>query len=422
MESKKKTRTKKIPSNIPDKNISIINQIPKDKSIDLFVSPVTHWSVDSIINTLNSHEIGNFISSGRLVDNCLRDTRIGSVLDTRVLGELSLPFEWKFDKDPSSEDIKCLEILQSYWQSIFPNSIASQIIRNFVMMGFSLVNKYWKDKDNLWIPELTAWHPSNCQFNLASRKFIAFTQNQSTMEINENDCRWMVFKLLDNERPWMSGAIRKVAFPFLTKQYAYADWRNNSVIYGNPIRKLTTTMEAAGQIDVFSFVRDLAERIRKGAPVVLPTGFDLNQMEATQHSPEMFKLLIDKCDTDIAISILGQNLTTEVQSGSYSAANIHKDIMLQYIQADISLLNKIVYEQLVKEFYEFNFGDNVQIPRPHWNATPPEDIESLNKAAIDKMSVVKSFLDINPEYKGNIAFETLARELRIPLNDKLMNN
>jgi phage gp29-like protein len=242
------------------------------------------------------------------------------------------------------------------------------------------------------------------------------------MEINENDCRWMVFKLLDNERPWMSGAIRKVAFPFLTKQYAYADWRNNSVIYGNPIRKLTTTMEAAGQIDVFSFVRDLAERIRKGAPVVLPTGFDLNQMEATQHSPEMFKLLIDKCDVDIAISILGQNLTTEVQSGSYSAANIHKDIMLQYIQADISLLNKIVYEQLVKEFYEFNFGDNVQIPRPHWNATPPEDIESLNKAAIDKMSVVKSFLDINPEYKGNIAFETLARELRIPLNDKLMNN
>ncbi|RTK98726.1 MAG: DUF935 family protein [Proteobacteria bacterium] len=424
VEPKDPPRTRKKPVNKPtDKEILSFSNKVKDKTLDLYISPMTQWSVQTAIAALDNHERGTFSTSGKLADNMLRDPRISSVLDTRVLGVLGLPFEWKFDKEPTPQDIGALEILQQAWHHMFLDSVAAQVLRNTILMGVSLVNLYWDNVDDYFIPQLTVWHPSNLYYNIGTRMINAFTFNQSTVEINSGDYRWMVFKLLDHERPWMSGAIRRLAFSYLARTYAMNDWRTNSAVYGNPIRKLTTTMEDAAQPEIFQFISDITERLRMGAPIMLPAGFDLNQLEATQHSPEMFKLLIDKCDVDIAISILGQNLTTEVKSGSYAAANIHRDIMLEYLQADVNLLNKTVYHQLIMPFYNFNFDTSVQIPQPHWDATIPEDTKQLNDAL---MSRSQSLLHLGNALEklttaglgDMLNIVEIAREFRLPLNTK----
>ena len=421
----KPTKRKK-PVNKPDDYkaaMSAFYNEPKDKIQDIYVAPSTQWSVQAAISALDNHERGNFSLSGRLADNMLRDARIGSVLDTRVLGVLGLPFEWKFDKDPTPEDMGALEVLQDCWHHMFMDSVAAQVLKNTILMGLSLVNLYWEEYGGYYIPKLTVWHPSNAYYNIGTRRINAFTQNQNVIEMNEGDYRWMVFKLLDHERPFMSGAVRRLAFSYLARTYAMNDWRTNSAVYGNPIRKLMTTMEDAAQPEIYQFISDITDRIRMGAPIMLPFGFDLQQLEATQHSPEMFKLLIDKCDTDIAISVLGQNLTTEVKSGSYAAANIHRDIMLEYLQADVNLLNKTVYHQLILPFYQFNFADTVQIPHPHWDATIPEDTEQINEALLKRATALNYLGDALTKLSGSgfgdmINMAEIAREFRIPLNTK----
>lgn len=422
-----KPSKRKTPVNEPEVykggSLGIYEDVKKDKVLDLYVAPTTIWTVNAAVAALDAHERGAFSTSGRLADNMLRDPRIGSVMDTRVLGVLGLPFEWKFDKQPTPEDMGALEILQNSWHHMFLDSVAAQVLRNTILMGVSIVNLYWETVDGYFIPQLTVWHPANSYYNIGSRKLNAFTYNQSVVELNKGDHRWMVFKLLDHERPWMSGAIRRLAFSYLARTYAMNDWRTNSTVYGNPIRKLMSTMEAAAQPDTFSFIADLAERLRMGAPVMLPYGFDLQQLESTQHSPEMFKLLIDKCDTDIAISVLGQNLTTDSTqgNGSYALGSVHAKVLQDYLEADVSMLQKTIYQQLLVPFYQFNFDSSVQVPHPHWNQVPPEDIGEISKGLLAR---AQSLVQLTTALQGlqsvgllnQINLTDMFREFRLPLN------
>lgn len=436
-EAKKPARasSKKKPVNKPEqtpRSIGIYEDPKKDRILDLWVSPVSKWPVEAAVNALDNHERGNFTLSGKLSENMLRDSRIGSCLDTRVLGVLSLPFEWKFDKDPTEEDLGALEILEDFWRDILSDSIAASALRWTILMGFSIVNVYWDDIDGYWFPKLTVWHPSNSYYNIGTRKMNAFTFNQSVVELGdkerdgvdaEGDYRWMVFKMLDNDRPFMSGAIRRLAFSYLCRQYALNDWRGNSAVYGNPIRKLMATMEDAAQFDVYQFLKDIAERIRMGLPIMLPQGFDLQQLESTQHSPEMFKLLVDKCDTDIAISLLGQNLTTDstTGNGSYALGTVHAKILQNYIEADVNMLQKTLYNQLIVPFYNFNFADYIQKPKPTWDCVPPEDVGEVSKGLLARSqslvqlsSALSSFQQLGIMDKINLT--ELFREFRLPLN------
>ena len=77
---------KKRPVNKPtDKEILSFANNTKDKTLDLYISPMTQWSVPSTIAALDNHERGTFSTSGRLADNMLRDPRISSVLDTNLI-------------------------------------------------------------------------------------------------------------------------------------------------------------------------------------------------------------------------------------------------------------------------------------------------------------------------------------------------
>lgn len=412
------------PTNKPSKEEQQgYSKVPVDKALDIFVSPVSRWPVEAAVGALNSFEQGSFSSAGRLAENMTRDSRVGSVLDTRVLGVLGLPFEWVFDKPPTAEDLGALEVMQGFWPGIFKDSVSASCLRWAILMGNCIVNNYWDDIQGYSVPKLTVWHPSNTYYNVGTRKLNAITQTDGVVEINHGDYRWMVFKLLDHERPWMSGAIRRLAFSYLSRQYALNDWRMNSATYGNPIRKFKPTVESAAQVDTFQFMQDLANRIRMGAPVMMPVGWDLEQMEATQHSPEMFKLLIDKCDTDIAISVLGQNLTTENSQGSLAATQVHMQILQKYIDADVGMLERTLYNQLIQPFYKFNFDDSVQVPHPKWNSVRPEDTAELAKSMSDRAdSLVKLGTAISGFKEAGllemINIEELFRELRVPLKTK----
>jgi len=411
------------PDNKVEKNdYATLQNINRDKILDFFVSPVSQWSVDAVCSAIDNHERGNFITSGKMSDNMLRDSRVASVLDTRVLGVLALPFEWKFDNEPSQADKDALATLQIYWNKIFENSVAAQLLKTTLLMGFSISNIYWRSIDNLWIPQITPWHPSNTYYNIGTRLFNIMTETNGVIEYHPGDYKWLLLKHLDHERPYMAGLVRRLGTNWLAKQYALADWRTNSAVYGNPIRKLSTTMEAAAQIDVYQFIRDITDRIRKGAPIALPAGFDLIQMDSSQKSPEMFKLLIDKCDTEIAIAVLGQNLTTDSTqgNGSYALGSVHAKILQTYIEADIAMLQKSIYEQVIVPFYSFNFEDTIQIPKPSWDAVPPEDVGEVSKGMLDRSMSLVHLADALSKLKDmdmikDINVNDLLREFRLPL-------
>lgn len=358
----------------------------KDRRIplDFYVQPQSTWNAISVASAINGHERGQFTLSGRLADAVQRDPRVKSVLSTRVLGVAGLPFEWRWpiDYTPNAKDLAALEVLKTYWGQIATQSTIASILRNVVLMGFSISNVYWKLQGDIYIPELHPFHPSNIQFNIADWRFIAFTLAQGTATVDPTDPNWMVFSELDDRQPWMQGAIRSISLPWVQKNFALGDWRALSATHGMPIRKLMMPVESGTppEEDPQQFIQDIALSARVGAPVLLPNGADLQLMEVKNNSSDIFKDGVDNANTDIAIAILGQNLAVEVKGASLAATRAHLQILQEYLEADCAMLSQVFHTQLLQDFYSINFGPDVVVPIPVWVSTPPEDIEYVNKA------------------------------------------
>jgi hypothetical protein len=97
---------------------------------------------------------------------------------------------------------------------------------------------------------------------------------------------------------------------------------------------------------------DLLEAVSQGAP---------------------FQALMDKSEACIAVSVLGNNLSTEVKGGSFAAAKVHETVKQDIIASDAALLSTCLREQHVAPYCSVNFGDAQLAPYPHWETEPPED-------------------------------------------------
>ena len=73
--------------------------------------------------------------------------------------------------------------------------------------------------------------------------------------------------------------------------------------------------------------------------------------------------------------MLGQNLTTEVQGGSYAAGTMHERILADIIRSDEQKTTTHLRWQVLKPIVAFNYGASAldSTPWPHWDTTPPED-------------------------------------------------
>jgi len=395
----------------------------KDKRIplDFYIQPQSTWNVTSVASALNGHERGQFNLSGRLADAVQRDSRVKSVLSTRVLGVAGLPFRWDWPVDytPNQQDLAALEVLKAYWGQIVPQATLTSILRNVVLMGFNVCNVYWELMGDMYIPKLLPFHPSNIQFNISDWRFMAYTLAQGTATVDPEDPNWMVFTQLDDRQPWMQGAIRSISFPWVQKNYALGDWRGLSAVHGQPIRKLKMPVESGTppEGDPQQFIQDIALSARVGAPVLLPNGADLELMEVKNGSSDIFKDGIDNANTDIAIGILGQNLAVEVKGASLAATRAHLQILQEYLEADCMMLSQVFHTQLLQDFYSINFGPEVVVPIPVWDSCPPEDMEYVNKALKEHATALNQLSSAVETLKATgipLDLEALGKMFKIP--------
>lgn len=215
-------------------------------------------------------------------------------------------------------------------------------------------------------------------------------------------------------RGWMSGAVRALAIPWLVRQYAHRDWARYSEAHGMPLRGAKVPVTAS-EIDKENFYRQIAN-IGVETTIQLPQGMDgqsfgVDLIEAAAGNWEAFERLIVKCDTNIACAVLGQNLSTEVEKGSYAAATAHQQVRQDYLEADAETLATTLHQQLLKPWAAFNFGDPDVAPWPTWDATPPED-KAQNATTLQAVTgAVEKLLSLGVP----LDVRALAEQYQIPL-------
>lgn len=342
------------------------------------------WDIAASKNALLSHERGQFQSSSKMATAMGRDDRVTAVIETRVMGLLSLPFSMIPGDVPRGKvrARKIAEEIEAHWETIVPAGDLSAAMWWFILLGVAPVQIIWATIDGLWVPTIRAWDPQFMYWDESIDGYRINTKDGVMDVTPENG--WLL--LVQGERGWMRGAVRSITVAWLSRQFATRDWNRYNERHGMPLLKLKVPARAT-EDEKADFFRNMSQ-IGSSATASLPQGiegaensFDIELLEAKDRSWESFEGLEDRANTNIAVRILGQNLTTEVSSGALASTKIHDNIRLDRLQADAKLISSNIRDSLLKLMVRFNWGvDEIFTPTPHWDTEPPADLVAKGEA------------------------------------------
>lgn len=151
------------------------------------------------------------------------------------------------------------------------------------------------------------------------------------------------------------GALIACMFASLTKRYGIRWWLKAAERFGQPApyAVLPSNADDADRDKAKEMLRQLTADWQ----AVLSEGMEIKSIEGStgQFTGEAQARLVELVNTDHAIQILGQNLTTEVKGGSFAAATTHDFVRGDILAADLAEEDADITAQLVEPIYRYNW-------------------------------------------------------------------
>lgn len=334
-------------------------------------------------------DAGSLRLAADLCDAILADDRVQGVLGTRTKGLLALPlaFEAGGDKRRSGRAIRELEADEDFW-AMFPEASLGQLLDWGVLLNVALGELAWSPRDNgreigRLVPRHPRWLRQDGDGRWWRRVAGAGGLVDREVLVTPGDGRHVLYCPSGAERPWARGAWRALGRWWLLKEYAIQDFAQHSEVHGSPLRVGLPPEKGSSEKDRKELAADLQD-LGTDTGMVLPPGWDLKLVEATARTWEMFRAQIDLANAGMTIALAGQNLTTEVSSGSLAAAQVHAVVRHDLLEADDQALATTLHDQALVHWASYNFGDPRLAPWPLHDTAPPED----RKAKADTLGVL----------------------------------
>jgi hypothetical protein len=356
----------------------------------------TGWSIQEVRQAIEGLVVGLFDQPAQLVDAITGDSRVQSAMQSRVGGLLGKEIRHKLPtkyKD-SSLAKECYDAWTSHWPNMATEAILADMQLWGSSLGFWTGQSLWDTSGDYWLPYLSTFHPRYTYYHWLMRKYVAITLD-GQVPITPGDGHWVMHAPYGMYRGWMRGNVRPIAPWWLARNYALRDWARHSERHGMPIGLAITPFGAAP--DQISNYRNQLANLGQESIIQLPQSpdpqigsYDLKWLETNGQSWDGFAGLITQCNSEITLSILGQNLTSEVKEGSFAAARVHADVRQSILEFDARVLTQTIYTQLARPFAAINFGNPDLAPKSYWDITPYED----NKAAADTFVAFASAVNL----------------------------
>jgi phage gp29-like protein len=354
-----------------------------------------------------------------LCDAMLADDRIKAVLDSRTDALLGRDLDFEAGTGRARRRaVKALALEEDWWAA-FPETALKLLHAWGVMLGVGVAELQWRedpDHGGRLIPHLEVKHPRHLRFDAFSRTWkltvLSGESGSATteIEIRPGDGKWLIYTPYGPNRPWTYGAYRALSRWSLLKRYAIADWGFYSERHG--LGLLLVSGAEGSKEQRREIAADLA-RIGRNAGFALPKGFDMKLLEATANTWQTYVAQISAADNGAAVTILGQNLTTQISpgDGSRAAASEHGKVALGRTKADAETLATTLHDQVLDWWALFNFGDRRLAPWPLWDTSPTEDIK--DRAAT--LQMLGQFITAAAPLYGQIDVRALLEDFGVPL-------
>jgi phage gp29-like protein len=264
-----------------------------------------------------------------LYDELLLDGRLSSAIDKRKRAVTNTPMTFTVDGEEMPE---IMTLIQSPW---FSDMISDILDSRFY--GHSLL-------------EFTQFLPDSIDYTLIPRKHVVPETHRVTwMQGGSEGVSW-------DEMPYYNytleagkerdlGLILKAAPYVIFKRNGFSDYAQFCEIFGIPMRiGKYNLQDPEGRQALLQALNEAGSALS----MVIPEGTDVEIKEPSNVTGgnTLFSTLIDQCNKEISIIILGQTLTTEQgTNGARSLGEVHMDVEEQIHMDDRQyIVNWLNYE------------------------------------------------------------------------------
>lgn len=395
---------------------------------DIPITSFSGWSkVSEIEGILAEHDLGYFRRSAMLCDAMMRDDRIAAVMDTRLGSLLATPVRAKA-ADARARAAKIASKLcgdddnPGQWEDLFPAADVRSLSKWGFSLGVGVAEILWQTTSDVWTPRLKVWHPQFVWWHRGEFRYYITTMDgiiplPRADEQPRSDGKWIVWCPYGYRYGWLDALVRRLAHKYIMRGWDYRDWAGYNERHGNPLIGAQTPANANEDVKS-EFVQQLAN-IGSNPVVELPTGepgnaFDLKLIEAKSRSWQSFQEFKKEIDADIAIAVLGQDMTTQSTAsglGGGAQAEVHEAVALDRRRQDAKLAD-CLRAQALTYWADFNFGNAELAPVVTYDTDPPED-ENQEGAALkglgDALTALRTAAD------GAVDERAILDEWGIPL-------
>lgn len=348
----------------------------------------TRWTTDDL-------EVAEALTNGgslrRAADLCwslLGDGRVRAALETRVKGLLRLPLGWDERGDGRSAGRVVRALAGGDWYDAHSEAALANLALWGILLGVGLAQRVWVLRGGRWLGILKPYDPRHLRWDAQARRWRVRTA-AGEVDIVPDDRRWVLYAPScsgtpdGDERPWMYGAWRACARPWLGKHFAWGDWMHHSEVHGSPIRTWENGSDANAvpnksvRDNLVNTLADIGGNTAVGPP---PGIAKLALLEAVAKTWEQFPASIAAAAVEIVVAITGQSSSTEIAQGQDTGATLHGRVRQDLIEGDAETLSTCLHDQALVDYAEINFGSRELAPWPRWKTEPPANAKARGEA------------------------------------------
>lgn len=326
----------------------------KDKSIfDEWANAKNAENFASIIDRLPNPDIV-LRKTGKRIDifrKLVNHYQVGTCIDSRKSGTKSKKWHLKENNCPK-EHFKIYE-------NIFKYINIEQTINDILdtsLFGYVPIEIIYEKSENYVIPlKLVAKPQEWFCFNSEGDFFFKDIRGKKLIDLDG-------FKfLLPRNNPTYTNPYGQAILSRCFWQVAFINggmefWAKFTEKLGMPYTfgKYDRSMSEKEQQE---FLDGLTNLVQDAVGIIPSDGsVEIIQTGSTSNS-EIYKILVDKCENNIAKSILGQTLTTDIgSSGSYAASQTHACVRADIVNSDKTLVENTLND-FIKKINRINFND-----------------------------------------------------------------
>ena len=370
---------------------------------------------------------GSLQRAADLVWALLGDARVKAAAETRVKGLLRLPLAWEEAGDRRSSGRVARALEGGDWYLAHSEAALCSLAMWGILLGVGIAQRVWTLRNGRWLGVLKPYDARFLRWNRVRRTWVVRTADGDE-DIRPGDRRWVLYAPScsgtpdGDDRPWMYGAWRACARPWLLKYDALSDFGHHSQMHGSAIRTADFDASKAGDPKGASAkaIRDdlnnALSDIGADTSIVPAPGYTVRLVEATAKTWEMFPAQTDLAAREIVIAITGQSSSTEISEGQDTGATLHGIVRQDLIEADAQTLSTCIREQCLVDYAALNFATGELAPWPRWKTEAPVNAKARGESMKSLGEGIASLDAVAPEGR-RVNRLAVFEQAGIPLED-----